>query len=190
MLTEIEFELPAEQIELMGFPRLTQGQPLTVIFDAGILLPDPGANYWFAVQKEALPHRFVRVGRALYAFTGQIEDADIVKEEGIESATVLVNTGDVTFRATCAPGEDGRLPFGTWETRTITGLAHLQGIVEDDFATSIGRPTGVTIWQFRRLLLTPGDVRFGEWYLSAELPDSPYRFDRVLIEARLHRDRL
>ena len=24
MLTEIEFELPAEQYELMGFPRLTQ----------------------------------------------------------------------------------------------------------------------------------------------------------------------
>ena len=190
MRTEVEFELPASQYALMGYPRLTQGQPLSVILDAGILLPDPAANYWFAVQKEPLPHRFLRVGRGLYAFTGQIEEADIVKEAGMETATLLVRAENVWLRVACAPQEDGRLPYGTWETRTLTGLAPLQGIVEDDFTTSIGRPVGLTIWRFRRLLLTPGDVRFGEWHESAELPDSPYQFDRMLLEGRLHWEHL
>ena len=190
MLQEIEFELPAEQFELMGYPRLTQGQPLTVTLDAGILLPDRAANFWFAVQKEPLPHRFERIGRATYAFTGQIEAADIIKDDELESANVLVKADTLFFRVTCAPGDDGRLPFGTWETRTITGLAHLQGIVEDDYVSPIGRTTGVTIWQFHRLLLTPGDARFGEWYVTTELPDSPYRYDLVVVEGRIHQLRL
>ncbi len=189
MVSEVEFELSAEQFELMGYPRLTQGQPLSVIFDTGVLLPDPAAPAWFTVQKEPLPQRLEQVGRARYAFTGQILEADIVKDDGFELATLLVQTGELFFRAVCAPNDDGRLPFGTWETRTITGVAGLHGIVEDDYSSPIGRPMGVTIWRFRRLVLAPGDTHFGTWYTSDDLPDSPYRYDQVVVEGRLHRQR-
>lgn len=190
MLNEIEFELTTEQFALMGYPRLTQGQPLSVILDAGVLSPDTAAAYWFTVQQGALPARFVRVGRGVYAFTGQIVEAELIKADDMETATLLINADGVIFRATCAPGDDGCLPFGVWETRTITGAARLYGVWEDDYVTSVGRSVGMTIWRFRRLVLSPGDARFGEWYESVELPDSPYRYDRVLIEARLHRERL
>lgn len=190
MLTEIEFELPALQYELMGYPPIKQGHALPVILDAGVLLPDPAANFWFVVQKEPLTHRFEHVGRATYAFTGQIVEADIVRDEEMESATVLIQAGDVRFRATCAPGVDGRLPYGTWETRTITGLAHFQGIIEDDFISPIGESIGVTVWQFRRLLLTPGDAYFGAWHESNELPPVHYRYDRLLVVGKIHRPRL
>ena len=35
-LAEIEFELPANQYELMGYPPLHQGESLAVLFDAGV----------------------------------------------------------------------------------------------------------------------------------------------------------
>lgn len=186
-LTEIEFELPAEQYARMNYPGLQQGQSLAVILDAGVLLPDPAANAWFAVQQEPLPPALVQIGHAAYAFTGQIVDADIIREEGIETATAWVDCGVTHLRVTCGPDEDGRLPYGTWETRTITGVARLQGIVEDEFLTPIGTPTGVTVWGIRRLLLTPGDAKFGEWYESETLLTTPYRYDRIVVNARIHR---
>jgi hypothetical protein len=189
MLSEVEFELSAEQFALMGYPRLTQGQPLSVILDAGVLLPDPAAHAWFVVQKEPLAPAFAQVGRARYAFTGQIEEAEIIKESELETATLLIRAGEVLFRAICAPDDEGRLPFGTWETRTITGVAPMHGIVEDDFSSAIGSPVGVTIWSFRRLILAPGDPHFGVWHASDELPDSPFRYDQIVVEGRLHRTR-
>src|SRR5689334_23006604 len=114
-LTEIEFELPAQQYASMGYPGLKQGEVLTIILDAGVLLPDPAADGWFTVQQPPLPARFKQVGAATYAFSGQIQEADIIKEAGEESATLLVLCGGVPLRVTCAPQADGRLPFGTWE---------------------------------------------------------------------------
>lgn len=190
MLTEIEFDLPALQFELMGYPPIKQGHSLTVTLDAGVLSPDLAEPFWFVVQKEPLLHRFEHVGRAVYAFSGQIVEADIVKEDGVETATVLIKAGDVTFRATCAPDVDGRLPYGTWETRTITGLARFQGIVEDDFASPIGAPVSVMVWRFRRLVLTPGDPLFGAWHESDDLLPVPYRYDRVLVVGKIHSGRL
>ena len=190
MLTEIEFALAPLQFELMGYPPIRQGHSLTVILDAGILSPGPVGTSWFVVQKEPLPPRFEHVGRAAYAFSGQIMEADMVNDDGVETATVLIKAGDVTFRAICAPDMDGRLPYGTWETRTITGLAHFQGIVEDDFASPIGAPVGVTAWRFRRLVLTPGDPLFGAWHESGELLPVPYQYDRVLVVGKLHHSRL
>ena len=82
-----------------------------------------------------------------------------------------------------------RLPWGTWETRYLTGFGRVQGIVEEDFRTaSIGRPFGVTIWRFRRLVLTPGDAMFGQWHETVELLPLPYRYDRVYVTARIHRN--
>ncbi|MCB9158465.1 MAG: hypothetical protein H6644_01175 [Caldilineaceae bacterium] len=189
-LPEVEFELTAEQYSLMGFPTLRQGEPLAVLLDGGILFPEAGAQNWYTVQKEPLPAAFVRVGRAGYAFTGQIVAADIVKEDDVQSATVLVDCGVAKIRVTCAPYDDGDLPEGVWETRTITGLCHLQGMVEDAFASPIGETVGVTIWHFRRLLLTPGDAKFGEWYQSDELPPTPFTHDRITVIAHLHRSLL
>ncbi|MBW7884280.1 MAG: hypothetical protein H3C34_16885 [Caldilineaceae bacterium] len=186
-LPEIEFELPAHQYELMGYPGLRQGEALSVTLDGGVLLPDPAAEGWFTVQKEALEPRFVHVGPALYGFAGQIVEAELSKEYHEESGMLLVNCGDVLVRVTCAPGEDGRLPYGTWETRYLTGMARFQGIVEEEFTTSIGRPLGVTIWRFRRLVLTPGDTLFGQWHETVELPMQPYRYDRIYITAHVHR---
>ncbi len=57
-LDEIEFELSAEQYAAMGYPGLRQGQPLTVLLDGGLLLPEAGALTWYSVQKEPLPARF------------------------------------------------------------------------------------------------------------------------------------
>jgi len=188
--TEIEFELPALQHEHMGYPGLKQGEPLTIILDAGVLLPDAAADNWFTVQKEPLPARFIQVAPATYAFTGQIQEADILKDENGESASVLVLCGDIPLRVTCAPQADGRLPYGTWETRYLTGYAHLQGIVEEEFNTAIGKPIGVTIWRFRRLVLTPGDAVFGEWRTTEELPSAPYLYDRVLVTAHIHNLRI
>ncbi len=71
-LTEIEFELPALQYERMNYPNLKPGEALTVILDAGVLLPEPAAPSWFAVQQAPLPMCLKRVGPALYAFSGQI----------------------------------------------------------------------------------------------------------------------
>ncbi len=190
--TPIEFDLSAEQFERMGYPQLTQGQPLSVILDAGVLLPDVRAEAWFAVQPEPLPPRFTQVWRAAYAFSGQIQAADIVKEAGEngageQTATLVVECDGVPLRVTCAPQADGRLPYGTWETRWLTGLGRLSGIVEDDFSSPIGESVGVTAWNFRRLVLTPGDPKFGEWHESSELLSTPFRYDRVVVEARLHR---
>jgi hypothetical protein len=192
-LAEIEFELPARQFELMGYPALRQGESLSVILDAGVLLPDPSAESWFTVQKEPLPACLKLIGPATYAFAGQIVEADLFRvEEGIagaESGVVLVQCGDVAVRVTCAPQEDGVLPWGTWETRYLTGIGRLQGIVEEDFHSAIGRQQGITIWQFRRLILSPGDPLFGQWHETVDLLPSPYRYDRIIVTARVHRNR-
>ena len=186
-LFEVEFELPAAQHRLMGYPGLRQGQVLSVILDAGVLLPDPGAESWYAVQKEPLVRQLKQTGRARYAFAGQIQEADLRKEQGEAFATLLVDCGPVALRVTCGPREDGALPYGTWETRYLAGYGLLQGVVEEDFRTPIGRVQDVTIWGFRRLVLHPGDPAFGEWHESTELPATPYEFDRVLVTARVHR---
>ena len=186
-LTEVEFELPAGQFELMGYPSMRQGQPLSLQLETGVLLPDPAAEGWYAVAKEPAPGMFVRVGRALYAFAGQIEAAELMKEDQVETATVLVRCGEIPLRVFCAPQADGQLPFGTWETRYLTGYGRVYGVAEEDFSTAVGRQTGVTIWSFRRLKLAPGDPQFGEWYESAELQPTPYVHDRILVTARVHR---
>ena len=193
-LAEIEFELPATQYELMGYPGLHQGESLALVLDAGVLLPDPAAEGWFAVRQEPLSPRLALIGPATYAFAGQIVEADLFKSDGPETASetavVVVQCGDVALRVTCAPQEDGMLPWGTWETRYLTGVGRLQGIVEEDFHATIGRPQGVTIWRFRRLVLVPGDPLFGQWHESVELLPSPFRYDRIIVTARVHRDRL
>ena len=189
-LTEIEFELPAHQYELMGYPGLRQGQSLSLVLDAGILLPDPAAEGWFAVQKEPLAPQFIAVAPANYALAGQIVEADLFKEDEQQMGILLVDCGEVMVRAMCAPYADGRLPYGTWETRYLTALARIQGIVEEDFRTAVGHPMGVTIWRFRRLVLTPGDALFGQWYESTELLPMRYQYDRVYVTARVHRDKL
>jgi hypothetical protein len=188
-LAEIEFELSANQYELMGYPALHQGESLSVVFDAGVLLPDPSAESWFAVRQEPLPAQLALVGPATYALAGQIVEADLFKSEETETAVVLVQSGEVAIRVTCAPQEDGILPWGTWETRYLAGVGRLHGIVEEDFQSAIGRSQGATIWRFRRLILTPGDPLFGQWYESVELLPSPFRYDRIIVTARIHRDR-
>jgi hypothetical protein len=185
--TEIEFELSAAQYELMGYPGLQQGQPLSTILETGVLLPAPGAEQWYIVQPERLAPRWVQVGRATYAFTGQIEAADFLNEDGLESAVLVIDCGEVRLRVPCAPGENGRLPYGTWETRTLTGVSRIHGIVEDDFHAPIGAPVGLTIWGFRRLTLGPGDPLFGEWHEADALLPLPFGHDRVVITAHLHR---
>ena len=85
-------------------------------------------------------------------------------------------------------GDDGQLPYGTWETRYISGLAYMQGIVEDSYENPVGRNTNVIVWHFRRLILTPGDAVYGEWYASDELPPHPLGVDRVLVTARVHKE--
>ncbi len=189
-LTEIEFDLSAQQLALMDYPALVQGQPLSVQLDAGLLLPDPGSESWFTVQKAAWPSCFIQVGRATYAFSGQILEAELEKQDGMETATLLVQCGEVPLRVTCGPGRDGRLPEGTWETRYLAGVSRVHGLVEDDYAVPIGRPVGVTIWQFRRLRLQPGDPLFGQWHVSETLPPSPLGVDRLVVVARLHRPRV
>ena len=185
-LPEIEFELSAAQYALMGYPGLQQGQPISLMLDGGILLPDPGASFWFAVQQEQLAKTFQKIGPAVYAFAGQIEEAEI--EYGQEQLAYLaVDCGDLVLRVTCAPGEDGMLPYGTWETRYIAGMAAVQGLPEESFELSIGRNVDVTLWNFRRLVLRPGDPNFGQWHESFSLPATPYQYDRVYVTARLHR---
>lgn len=185
--SEIEFELSAQQFERMGYPSLKQGESLTLTLDAGVLLPEPAADGWFAVQKERLPALFKQVGAAQYVFAGQIKEAEIFREEGEETAVVSVDCSGIPVRVTCAPHEDGRLPEGTWETRYLTGYGRIQGIVEDDFTTAIGQSLNVIIWGFKRLVLTPGDPVLGEWHEMDVLPSAPYLYDRVLIKARPHR---
>lgn len=187
---ELEFELPAVQYQLMGYPGLRQGEPLTVTLESDILLPDPAATGWFAVQKDPWPLCFTLVAPATYAFTGQIQAAELEDEDGAETAVLLVNCGAIALRVICAPRESGRLPFGTWETRFLTGVSRLHGLVEDDFQTAIGQSIDLTIWQFRRLVLTPGDAVFGRWHETDQLPPTPYHYDRIIVQGRLHRARL
>jgi len=189
-LPEIEFELSAYQYELMGFPGIRQGEPLSVVLDAGVLLPDVSAESWFVVQKEVLPTQFVRVCPALYAFAGQIVEAELVMEDDEQTAVLLVDCGIVRLRVTCAPQADGRLPYGTWETRHLSGIGRVQGIVEDEFKTGIGHPTNVTVWRLQRLILRPGDPLFGQWHESVELLPLPLHYDRVIVTARIHRERI
>ncbi len=190
-LPEIEFELSADQYASMGYPGLRQGQALSLVLDAGVLIPDPVADSWYTVRPEPLSPQLTRVGPALYAFAGQIVDADLLKDESrSESAVVLVDCGVVPVRAMCAPREeDGRLPWGTWETRYLTGFGRLQGLVEEDYGTAVGRSFGVTIWGFRRLVLAPGDPLFAQWHETDALPPMPFRYDRIFVTARVHRER-
>jgi hypothetical protein len=127
------------------------------------------------------------VAPATYLFCGQIQQADLSKVDGEETAALSVNCAGVPLRAFCASGEGGRLPFGVWATRYLTGYGRLQGIVEDEFATPVGETVDVIIWGFHRLVLTPGDPVAGEWYATDVLPATPYLYDRVFITARLHR---
>lgn len=187
-LTEIEFELSAEQYKRMGYPGLTQGETLSLELETDILLPDAGTDGWFTVQPERLAPQFVQVAPAMYAFSGQIVTADIDKENGEENAVLLVQCEDLPVRVTCGPGANGKLPYGTWETRYLTGFSRIHGIVESAFATDIGQTINVTIWGFRRLILRPGDAVFGQWHQSDELPATPYLYDRVFVSARLHRN--
>jgi hypothetical protein len=186
-LHEIEFELPAEQFEAMNFPHLQIGQPLSLQLETAMLLPERDGDGWFAVQKEPLAPQLIRAGHALYAFAGQITQAEIDKEEGIESATLLVQCGVAPLRVVCGPGEDGALPYGAWETRYLAGYGRLLGIVEETFVTGVGEQVGVTLWHFRRLSLSPGDPNFGQWYETEELLPAPYAVDRVYVTAHLHR---
>ena len=188
-LTEIEFELTAGQFEAMGYPALRQGQPLTLVLDGGLLFPDAGAESWFTVQKEPVTSLLEQVGPALYAFQGQITAAELFKDAGEENAILTVQCGELPLRVACAPQADGTLPFGTWETRTLAGMGRITGIVEEAFTSAIGTPVNVTIWRFRRLILTPGDVLFGQWRESAELPPQPFANDRIYVTARIHRAR-
>lgn len=187
---ELEFELPAFQYELMGYTGLKQGEPVTVTLESDVLVADPAASGWFAVQKEPWPVRFTLVAPATYAFAGQIRAAELEKSDGAETAVLLVQCGEIPLRVICAPDEEGRLPFGTWETRYLTGLSRVHGLIEDDFQTAIGQSIDVTIWQFRRLVLTPGDAVFGQWYETDALPPTPYHYDRMIVQSRLHRIRL
>ena len=189
-LPEIEFELTSEQYELLGYPGLTQGHPMALVLEAGVLLPDVNADGWFAVQKEPLAPQLVHVGPATYAFAGQIVEAELFREEGDESAILLVECGETVLRVTCGPDDDGRLPYGTWETRYLTGFGRLRGILEEDFSTAIGRAIGATVWGVRRLILTPDDPHFGQWFESHELQPTPFLHDLVLITARLHRQKI
>jgi hypothetical protein len=186
-LREIEFELSPYQYELMGYPGLQQGQPLNVILDAGVLLPNPATNSWYAVQPERLDSRLVRTGPATYALSGQIQLAEIARDEGEELAMLQVDAEGLPVRMVCAAQEDGTLPFGTWETRYLTAHATLSGLLEDDYSMGIGAHVGVTIWHINRLSLTPGDPNFGQWRESDRLLPMPYTFDRVLITGRVHR---
>jgi hypothetical protein len=185
-MTEIEFELPAEQFELMNYPNLQQGQALTLQLQTTVLAPG-GDVAWYHVQKASVAPQFVRVGCGQFAFSGQVVQAQIQKSDDYESAALMVQCGEIPLRVFCAPGMDGRLPFGTWETRTLTGVSPLVGIVEDDFSVGVGKQVSVTIWSFRRLVLRPGDAQFGRWHETDELLPTPYEFDRVLITARVHR---
>jgi hypothetical protein len=189
-LTEIEFELSPQQFALMGYPFLRQGQPLDVQLQTSELLPEPGADAWFAVRQEPVLPQLIQVGRGLYAFAGQIKQAEIIKDEGLETAALIVQCGEAPVRLMCAPQPDGTLPYGTWETRYVTGTGRLYGLAEEDFAVGVGERIGVTIWGFLRLLLTPGDPAFGQWHESSELPPTPYQYDRVLVIARIHRGRM
>jgi hypothetical protein len=187
-LQEIEFDLTAEQFELMGYPLLRQGQSLDVQLESTVLLPEPGGEAWYAVQKEPLSSQLQHVARGTYAFAGQISQAELAKDaEGMASATLLVACGAAPLRVLCAPQDDGSLPEGTWETRYLAGVSRLHGLVEEDFATAVGERIGVVIWGFRRLVLTPGDAAFGRWVETVELLPAPYIYDRVVITARVHR---
>lgn len=185
-MSEITFELSALQYELMGYPGLRQGQSLDLILDAGLLFPERDAPNWYYVRPEPLPAQLLQVSPGRYAFAGQIKDAEMTNVDDIQEATLLVECGKAPVRVVSASQSDGRLPWGTWETRFLTGFAPLQGIVEDDFSTSIGQSVGVIIWAFQRLVLTPGDPLFGQWFETTTLPSSPFGFDRILIHARLH----
>ncbi len=189
-LTEIEFDLSAEQFEMMGYPHLQQGQSLDVQLETALLMPQPGGDGWYAVQKEPLAARLVQVERALYAFAGQIAEAELSDEDGVQSAALIVDCGGVSLRVICGPQDDGTLPYGTWETRYVAGYGRMVGLVEEDFVHSVGKRQGVIIWQVRRLTLSPGDPNFGQWHEAAELLPSPFMYDRVVITARAHRSTL
>jgi len=185
-MTEIEFDLPAEQFALMDFPNLQLGQTLTLQLETHMLTPDV-EPYWYHVQSEKLSPQFVRVGRAQYGFAGQIDDAYLTKDGAFENAALLVQCGEVPLRVLCAPRPDGRLPYGTWETRYVTGYSAVFAIVEDSYEVPIGKLVTVTLWSFRRLVLEPGDAMFGEWHETDELPPVPYSHDRVVVTARVHK---
>jgi hypothetical protein len=188
-LTEIEFELAPSQFELMGYPHLRQGQSLDLQLQAEELLPEAGSSAWYTVRQEAVQPQFIQLGQAFVAFAGQITQAEIVKAEGFETAALVVNCGVAPLRVMCAPQADGTLPYGTWETRYIVGTGRLYGVVEEDFAVGVGERIGVTIWGFNRLVLSPADPAFGQWYASVELPPTPFAYDRVLVTARIHRQK-
>lgn len=189
-LTEIQFDLSPQQFAMMEYPHLRQGQSLDVQLQTGELLPEPGSEGWYAVRPELLSPQLHVVGRSLCAFAGQIALADIVKDEDFETAALVVQCGVAPIRVMCAPQEDGTLPYGTWETRYVSGIGRLYGLAEEDFSVGVGERIGVTIWTFHRLVLTPGDAAFGQWHESTELLPTPYQYDRVVVTARIHRTRM
>ena len=59
-LTEIEFELSPQQFKMMGYPQLRQGQSLDLQLQTDELLPEPGADAWYAVRPERLSSQLIQ----------------------------------------------------------------------------------------------------------------------------------
>ena len=73
-LTEIEFELSAEQYQRMGYPGLAQGE--VAKRRAGDRSVTTRSRRWkdgLPYEKEPLAPRFIQVAPATYAFAGAIE---------------------------------------------------------------------------------------------------------------------
>ncbi|MEZ4580969.1 MAG: hypothetical protein R3A10_04845 [Caldilineaceae bacterium] len=65
-----------------------------MLLDGGILFPEAGAQNWYTVQKEPLSPAFVLTRRLrLYGADCRV---DIVKQDDVQSATVLVDCGVAT----------------------------------------------------------------------------------------------
>ena len=128
----------------MDYPHLRQGQSLDVQIETGVLLPDAGSEGWYAVQKEPLEPQLHQVARASYAFAGQIDQAELSKDEdGMASATLH---GALWRRAAAgAVCAGGRWTTARWHMGDALsgGLGRLHGLVEENFSTAVGTRIGV-----------------------------------------------
>ncbi len=157
-LTEVEFELSAGQFDLMGYPHLRQGQPLVLQLETGVLLPDPAAEAWYAVAKEPMPERFVRVGRAQYAFAGQIEAAETMQHDDVETATLIVRCGEIPLASTALHRRMAGFPMAHGKRDIWRATAAY--MVWPRKISRWGRAArSATFWSFRRLVLASPATR-------------------------------
>ena len=119
---------------------------------------------------------------------GRFARPELVDEEGEQNAPCAAGRccGVVKIRVTCAPRLTAACPTARGRRTYLSGIGRVQGIFEEEFRTSIGHPTNLTLWNFQLAGACPRRHPFWPVARDARLVPLPLHHDRVIVTGRVH----